>query len=279
MPDAVTVILPVHNAADRVRACVAEWYAYLGKIGRESTLVVVDDGSTDDTPAALRDLSSSFPKLIVITHDTHRGYGASLRSAVGVVSTPLLCYADVDPAYKSHDLGMLLKRIEEPADVYGTQKLPDAASGCRVGQPVPAMWRRVGWCYRWFCRLALGVPLEPLPGWLGFKEHARGWVVWVVMGVPLLDVNSRFKVIRRAMLDKFPIQSDSDFVHAELFGKLTFLASVVAEEPLTPSTTPVVASWWGDFWRAFSNVQFHPQLPDLRSPPAPPPEVPPPTPA
>jgi glycosyltransferase involved in cell wall biosynthesis len=270
-PDAVAVVLPVHNAADRVGPVVAGWAAYLRTTGRDYAIVVVDDGSTDGTPEAVDKLRGSTPHLTLLRHDARRGYGACLRTALPACPHPLLFATAADYPYTPADLGKLLKRIGETADVYGEQVPIRAVSGTRTGRPVPLPWRAVGGVYRVFCRVALGVTPDRLPGWLGFREHLRSWWVWLLMGVPLTDVNSAFKLYRRADLDRFPIQSDGDFVHAEIFAKLTFLTSVVAEEQLTPSPAAGPPTWWADFWRVFRDARFHPALPDLSQPPAPPP--------
>ena len=133
---------------------------------------------------------------------------------------------------------------------------PVAASGCRTGRAAPRFWRAVGVAYRLFCRVLLGAQVEPIPGWLGLREHVRGWLVWLWMGVPLNDVNSHFKLFRREVFDKFPLQSDSEFVNAEIFAKLTFLTQLVAEENLTPCEAPAPPAAWGDYRRVLGTPKF-----------------------
>jgi hypothetical protein len=94
------------------------------------------------------------------------------------------------------------------------------------------------------------------------------------MGVPLTDIHSGFKLFRRSLFDRFPLQSDGDFAHAEIFAKLTFLTVLVAEESLTPKPDPVPPAEWSDFWKVLNDSQFRPALPDLSRPPAPAAETP-----
>ena len=81
------------------------------------------------------------------------------------------------------------------------------------------------------------------------------------MGVPLTDVNSAFKLIRRPLLDRFPLQSDGDFVHAEIFAKLTFLSCLVAEVPLSPKPDVISPSNWNEFAMVLKDAHFHPAIP------------------
>jgi glycosyltransferase involved in cell wall biosynthesis len=272
----IAVVIPVHNAAERVATLVTEWNDALCSLGREYALIVVNDGSTDGTAAALAQLATRLPLLRLVSHEKRLGFGACLRTALAEVTLPLVAYVLPDYPYRPADLPKLLDRLAQPAEVpvYEQPVVPDAASGCRTGRRVPAFWRGVGWCYRTFCRVILGATIEPLHGWLGWRNHVRSWFIWLTMGVPLTDVNSGFKVFRRSVFDRFPLQSDGDFVHAEIFAKLTFLSCLVAEEPLTPAVEAVPPSQWSDFWRVFKYPAFHHPLPDLSQAMAPPPPAP-----
>jgi hypothetical protein len=111
--------------------------------------------------------------------------------------------------------------------------------------------------------------MQPLPAWPGLREYLYGSLVGWVFGVPLCDVNSAFKLYRTAFLKRFPIQSDGDFVHAELVAKATFLTSIMDEIPLTPAPPAErgVPSVWREMWRVFTN-------PDFGTPPQPTPGEP-----
>ena len=76
--------------------------------------------------------------------------------------------------------------------------------------------------------------------------------------VPLVDVNSAFKLYRTAFLKRFPIQSDGDFVHTELVAKATFLTSIMDEIPLTPKDdlVPPLGPVAADRRTVFRDPQF-----------------------
>jgi glycosyltransferase involved in cell wall biosynthesis len=255
--DAVSVVIPVHNAADRLEKVVPAWGDALARLGREYEIVVVDDGSTDATRPALERLTAGRVRhLRVLHHDTRRGFGASLRTALDTIANPLLCYVSPDYPYLPADLGKLLARIEVRDEILGKQ--PDLISGCRTGRPTPVAVRWVGKAWRLLWRVTLGLQIEPLPAWPGLREYLYGSLVGWAFGVPLADVNSGFKLYRTAFLKRFPIQSDGDFVHTELVAKATFLTSIVGEIPLTPAS-PVerpMPSVWREMWWVFTNPDF-----------------------
>ncbi|WP_168219221.1 glycosyltransferase family 2 protein [Limnoglobus roseus] len=266
-PDPVTLILPVRNAAAQLAAVLNEWSRFLQtELGRGYDIILVDDGSTDKTPELLDNFRSTIPHLRLLKHPQSLGFGASLRTALAEPTHPIVCYSSLDYPYTPADLLKLLGQLGKVAPVFDVPHAIEAVSGCRTGRPVPPFWKIVGGLYRIFARIALGISPPRLPGWLGFRDHFRSWWLWLAMGVPLADVNSAFKVFRRSLFDRFPIQSDSDFVHAEIFAKLTFLSVLVAEEPLSPKSEATPKTWWSDFWAVLKDAKFHTPLPDLTQP-------------
>ena len=254
--DAVSVVIPVHDAADRVGKLVPAWADALARLGRGYELLVVDDGSTDGTAAALEQLVGRLHHLRVLRHDARRGFGACLRTALAEAAHPLFFYTATDYPYTPADLKKLLERIEVRDEVLGKQ--PDLISGCRTGRPAPALVKWGGRAWRLFWRVVAGMPLEPSPTWLGGRAWVYGTFVGWVFGVPLTDVDSAFKLYRTAFLRRFPIQSDGDFVHTELVAKATFLTSIMDELPLTPKPDPVPtpAPRGREMWRLFCDPDF-----------------------
>ncbi|QXE90240.1 glycosyltransferase family 2 protein [Geomonas subterranea] len=74
----ISVVIPAHNEADNIGSLVQEIVA----TGLACEIVVVDDGSTDDTHARLLALKGSVPSLKVVQHD--RAYGQSAAVATGI---------------------------------------------------------------------------------------------------------------------------------------------------------------------------------------------------
>ncbi len=74
----IFIIMPAYNAGETVAKVFARIPAdFKEKVER---FVVVDDGSTDNTSAALSLLSRDFSNLTVLKHDINRGYGAAQKT-------------------------------------------------------------------------------------------------------------------------------------------------------------------------------------------------------
>ncbi len=234
--DGVTVVIPAHNAAAALERVLPAWGAVLNNTGRPFEILAVNDGSTDGTAAALQKLAARVPHLRVLTHDTRRGFGACLRTALAEAKHPLFMYAGVDYPYTPTDIRPMLERIELRDEILGKQ--PDLISGARAGQPQPFLVKYISAAWKLFWRVFAGLPIVESPPWYGWGEWWYRVRVGWVYGVPLADVNSAFKLYRTAFLKRFPIQSDGDFVHTELVAKATFLTSIMDEIPITIRPDP-----------------------------------------
>lgn len=107
MVENVFVLMPAYNAG----ATVEKVFARIPPEAKQRIrrYVAVDDGSKDDTAAALARLQAEFPNLVVLTHETNRGYGEAEKT--------LLRYALREGA----DAGVLLHSDGQ----YSPEKIPE----------------------------------------------------------------------------------------------------------------------------------------------------------
>jgi hypothetical protein len=258
--------LIAHNAAADVEALLAEWLAQLEGIGRDYEVLLVDDGSADDTAARASAVAERHPKVRVVRHDFPQGEGAALRTALPLARHPLLFYTLCRPCYQPAYLPRLFEHIDKVHVI----------SGYRAGLPVPRTLRSLGWLWRLFCRVVFSNPQTPLPGWLGWKGQAGRLLVRLVFGVRNGDPLCPYRLLRREVFDRVPVQSDGPFAHIEVLAKSNFLGHVHAEDvPLDDRRRPVVPvprprgevrRMFSEGYRVFTHPDFGP--PVLPSAPA-----------
>ncbi len=78
--DILYVVIPAYNEQDNIEDVVNEWYEVLNLAGKDSRLVIVDDGSKDNTYGILQELAKSRPQLMPITKP-NSGHGATILYA------------------------------------------------------------------------------------------------------------------------------------------------------------------------------------------------------
>ena len=77
MSDRLFIIIPAYNEQENIRQVVGDWYPVVAKYGTDSRLVVIDDGSRDDTYKILTEMSTSMPQLTALTKP-NGGHGATV---------------------------------------------------------------------------------------------------------------------------------------------------------------------------------------------------------
>jgi dolichol-phosphate mannosyltransferase len=76
MKDTLYIVMPAYNEAENIGSTIKQWYPIVNKIGGDSRLLIVDDGSKDDTYAIMSELQKDFPLFIPITK-VNSGHGAT----------------------------------------------------------------------------------------------------------------------------------------------------------------------------------------------------------
>src|SRR5262249_28311340 len=71
---------PAHNEAANLRGLVEEALETLPELAETFEIVIVDDGSKDETPAIADELAAAHSEVRAVHHPTNLGYGAALRS-------------------------------------------------------------------------------------------------------------------------------------------------------------------------------------------------------
>ena len=82
MPE-LSLVIPAYNEAAGIAEAIAEADAALAGLGRSYEIVIVDDGSADDTFEVAQAAAANRPAVRVLRHERNRGYGAALRTAEG----------------------------------------------------------------------------------------------------------------------------------------------------------------------------------------------------
>lgn len=125
-PD-LSVIVPAYNEAGRITPSLEKILAYLRQQSYTWELIVVDDGSRDDTAQVVGRLLVGEPNARVITYQPNRGKGYAVRTGVLAAQGPLAVFLDADLSTPPDEIQNALKYLNQGYDmVIGSRALPDS---------------------------------------------------------------------------------------------------------------------------------------------------------
>lgn len=154
-PPLVSIVVPCFNEGARIGACLAELESWLDS---SFEIVVVDDGSRDDTFERAGQFAAGHPRVRIHRLETNQGKGAALRSAIPLVEGERVVFLDADLAFGAASARTALAALETADMAIGNRR----HSGSRYSVPVRLfgfLYRRhlAGQAFNLFVRVLLGI--------------------------------------------------------------------------------------------------------------------------
>ncbi len=149
---AITVFFPCYNEQDNVERTCGQAVDVLERICADYEVIIVDDGSKDETGLIADRLASQNNRIKVIHHCNNRGYGAALTSGFRVASKPLVFYTDGDGQFDINEMPQLLPLIEKY----------DIVSCFRLDRKDPLVRKINGWCWTKLVNIMFGMRIKDI---------------------------------------------------------------------------------------------------------------------
>lgn len=132
----LSVVVPAYNEALRIGVSLEKIREYVRTRNYAVELIVVDDGSSDETPEILEEIREHFPSLRIFRNELNRGKGYSVRRGVMEARGELVLFTDSDLSAPIEEANKLIGALEsERADAaVGSRALERRLIGVR--QPV-----------------------------------------------------------------------------------------------------------------------------------------------
>jgi glycosyltransferase involved in cell wall biosynthesis len=200
----VSIIMAVHNAASKVRAQVDHLVTIAPERVRE--IIVVTDGCTDGTAAALEEIDNS--RLYTLVLPEQRGKASALNHGISASTGDVLLFMDIRPKAAPGAVEQLLSNFADPAVgcVAGELVLSsvghDAASSAVSG---------VYWRYEQWIRSCEATYDSPVGVYGGFYAARRSLITQFPAGIILDDMFQPLSILRkgyRSVLDRSAIVND-----------------------------------------------------------------------
>jgi glycosyltransferase involved in cell wall biosynthesis len=192
---ALSVFFPAYNDAPSLPGLVGKTLEVLERHVADYEVIVVNDGSYDNTADVLYELERlHHPWLRVVTHPVNRGYGGALRSGFAAATKDFVFYTDGDGQYDVGELPLLLELATPETGLVNGYKL-------ERHDPTHRVW--IGNTYNFCARLL-------------FRIRIR-------------DIDCDYRLIRRALLERIRLTSTSGTICVELVRKLELSGCEVKE--------------------------------------------------
>lgn len=187
----VSVLVPAKDEAPNLPEFVRQCDEALRPAGFSFEVIVVDDGSRDESARVLRELTRQYPFLRVVTHRRQRGIADALRSAGEVARGDIFVFYPADLQYRPADIpGLAAPILAGRADI---------VTGTKQGKYEKAFVSSV---YNTLCRWLFGVRVTDLNSVKAYRRE-------VMLNVPMRPDWHRYMVVIAAAdgfrLDSLPV--------------------------------------------------------------------------
>ncbi len=182
-PVSLSVFFPCFNEEGNIARVVTDTLAVLESIQADYEVIIVNDGSRDQTAHTADQLARDHDCVKVIHHPTNLGYGAALQSGFKAARKELVFYTDGDGQFDVSEMLPLLDMIQTC----------DIVSCFRLDRQDSFMRKLNGWCWT---RL----------------------VSWA-FGLRIRDIDCAFKLYRRAIFDDMMLCSKGALIDTEILAR------------------------------------------------------------
>jgi glycosyltransferase involved in cell wall biosynthesis len=214
---ATSVVIPCLNEEDSVTLCVREALEAMSSHGIDGEVVVVDNGSTDDSKRLATQAGAR------VVNEARRGYGSALRTGIAAARGTVVVMADADNTYDLSRIPDLIAPIEEGrADLVLGSRLDSATR-----QTMPLLHRYLG---------------TPLLTFLMARACGRRVVT---------DSQSGFRAFRRDVCLSLNLRSEGMELASEMLIRSARLGLRIEEIPTKyrPRIGESKLDTWSDGWR------------------------------
>lgn len=192
----LSLCFPCYNEQDVIGEVLSGALAVLPEFLEEFEIIVVDDGSTDGTSAAVERVAKRDDRVRLVRHETNRGYGAAVSTALRAAHGEWICFTDGDGQFNMLDLPNLLVHAENSDVVIGYRRRR-AEGGIRQ-----------------------------------FNSSSWKWLIRCLMGLKIRDLDCAFKLFPRWVVECLEMQSEGACISAEIMAQCMRGGVSITEAPV-----------------------------------------------
>lgn len=233
--DELSVFYPCYNEEKNIKSTVAKTIPVPKKITGKWEIILVNDGSKDNTAAVLTSIKKQFPQQIkIITHNPNRGYGGAVKSGLYNSKYKWITFTDSDGQFDFGEVVNLIKKQQ--------QTQADIVIGYYLSRQVS--------------KLTI------------LTSKIWELIVFILFGLKVTDIDCAFKLIRKKVVDTIPkLESERGaFISSEFLIKAKKAGFKIAEVGVhhyprtegqaTGRNLKVILKSFSDLFRLWYKINF-----------------------
>jgi glycosyltransferase involved in cell wall biosynthesis len=193
----LSVFFPAYNDSGTIASLVITALRTARTLTPDHEVIVINDGSADNTAEILDELARAYPEVRVVHHEKNRGYGGALRTGFATATRDLVFYTDGDAQYDPAEMVLLWRAFNDEVDL---------VNGYKISRSDPLHRIIIGRIY----------------------HHT----VKILFGLTVRDVDCDFRMMRRSIFDKVRLEKNSGVICLEMMKKITDAHFRIAEVPV-----------------------------------------------
>lgn len=164
----LSIVIPAYNEGARIEGALQRVLSCVEARGWDAEVLVVDDGSRDNTAGIVHRWMADNPRLHLIQNPGNRGKGYSVRNGLLQAAGDIVMFTDADLSAPMEEAERLFTALENGADVAIGSRWLDRTRQT-IHQPLYRQF--FGRCFNWITRTVMGLPFKDTQ--CGFKAFRR----------------------------------------------------------------------------------------------------------
>jgi glycosyltransferase involved in cell wall biosynthesis len=193
----LSIFFPAYNDSGTIASLVITALRTARKLTPDFEVIVVNDGSGDNTAEILDELARTYPEVRIVHHQKNRGYGGALRTGFATATRELVFYTDGDGQYDPAEMEVLWRRFDGSVDL---------VNGYKISRSDPMHRIIIGRIYHHTVKLL-------------FRLRVR-------------DVDCDFRLMRREIFNRVRLDRDTGVICLEMMRKIQDAGFRIVEVPV-----------------------------------------------
>lgn len=218
----LSVIIPMYNEARKIQQTVSTTAKVLLELGYQFEILVINDGSNDDSPGRAGQMLLQFPQVRVYNNQINLGKGKAIKEGMLYAKFPYVLFMDADNSTSMGEWEKFEKAFDAGARaVIASRHLPES----RILRPQPLGRRVFGAGYRWIARVFFGIKASDIN--CGFKAYETELAKTIYAAVEMNDWTFDLEVLcRLKMAGVEPAEVPVSWIHEDKFSHAKLLVTV-----------------------------------------------------